>query len=115
MSTSSQAKLKVGKGFKKLFVHQTKEDQYRRRSMVIMMEYFNELERITGGMTKKLLAERLGTSASYITQLYNGDKIFNLEMIARIEDAFGISFAVHANKVNNKEKSVRLMSGRKVY
>lgn len=47
----------------------------------------------------------LGTSASYFTQLLHGDRLINLKMVAKIEDALQIRFEVKAFKMKDKEIS----------
>lgn len=46
------------------------------------------------GITKKELAKMVGTSPSYITQLFRGDKTPNWKMIAKMEKALGLFFKV---------------------
>lgn len=46
------------------------------------------------GITKKELAEMVGTSPSYITQLFRGDKTPNWKMIAKMEKALELSFKI---------------------
>ena len=50
------------------------------------------------GITRKELATRIGTSPSYITQLFRGDKILNLTMMARIQEACNIKFDISIKK-----------------
>lgn len=52
-------------------------------------------------MTKKDLADKLGTSKSYITQLFNGDKVINLKILAKLQLIFDISFNLSIEE-NNK-------------
>ena len=52
---------------------------------------------ITGVMeknkwTKADLAKRLNTSKSYITQLFNGDKLINIKTLAKIQQETGLKF-----------------------
>ena len=53
-------------------------------------------------ITKKELASRIGTSASYITQLFNGNKIINLQTLAKIQNALDIEF--HITKESEAEE-----------
>lgn len=46
------------------------------------------------GWTRKQLAESLGTSASYLTQLFRGDRLLNFKTEAKIEAALGIKFVI---------------------
>jgi transcriptional regulator with XRE-family HTH domain len=48
------------------------------------------------GISKKILAEKLGTSKSYITQLFSGDKLLNMKTLARLEQLLDINFAIKA-------------------
>lgn len=48
------------------------------------------------GMTRRALATALDTSPSYITQLYQGDRMLNLTMAARMERVLGVQFQVRA-------------------
>ena len=45
-------------------------------------------------MTRKSLAESIGTSASWLTQLFRGDKLPSLETIAALGNALDIEFEV---------------------
>jgi len=40
-------------------------------------------------MSRKALASQLGTSASYITQLFKGQRLVNIELLHRMGEAFG--------------------------
>jgi transcriptional regulator with XRE-family HTH domain len=55
------------------------------------------------GWTRKQLAAQLGTSASYITQLFRGDKLVNMTMLAKIQKVLGIRFEVLEVKSYQKE------------
>lgn len=48
------------------------------------------------GMTRRALATALDTSPSYITQLYQGDRLLNLTMAAKLERVLGMKFQVKA-------------------
>lgn len=53
------------------------------------------------GWNRKLLAEKIGTSASYITQLFRGDKVVNLVMLAKFQKVLGIEFEIKAKPVSS--------------
>jgi len=46
------------------------------------------------GWTRKRLAKEIGTSASYLTQLFRGDRLLNFKTVAKIEAALGIEFEI---------------------
>ncbi|MCX6249336.1 MAG: helix-turn-helix transcriptional regulator [Bacteroidetes bacterium] len=70
---------------------------------MIMYRFLSKIEELTeeNKMTKKELAQRIGTSASYITQLFRGNKLLNLQTIAKFEKVFNITFIIEA-KTNNQ-------------
>ncbi len=46
------------------------------------------------GINRKQLAEKLGISPSYLTQLFTGDKLFNLKTIAKLQEVFDVKFKI---------------------
>src|SRR5690606_18002123 len=50
-------------------------------------------------MTRKQLADLIGTSASYLTQLYTGNKIMNLVTMAKIKKVLDLNIEIKV--VNN--------------
>ncbi len=50
------------------------------------------------GLSYKELAEKLGTSKGYVSQLFNGKKLVNLEMIARLQKVLDIQFEIVPRK-----------------
>jgi len=63
---------------------------------------------------KKEIAEAINTSPSYVTQLFNGDKLINLMTLAKLQKAFDFTFQIEARKNNDNlkekaEKAVKLV------
>lgn len=75
----------------------SEEDIVHEKKM-IMYRFLSEVERITEkkNISRKDLANLIGTSASYITQLFRGNKIINLETIAKIQKALDFKFEIKA-------------------
>jgi|GEM_PF-1723837 plasmid maintenance system antidote protein VapI len=98
MNTKLNKDFIIAPGFERIFEFDTVEDATMHHAKIIMMKFLQAMEKSMGKnkLNKKTLAGMLGISPSYVTQLYNGDKLINLEMIARIEKAFGIEFKVQA-------------------
>jgi len=67
------------------------EDAY-----MLMAGYLSEIERIQKqvDLNKKELASMIKVSASYLSQVFNGDKPLNFYTIARIQVALKIRFRV---------------------
>ena len=74
-------------------------------AQVLMYRFLTEVEKITEekNISRRQLAKLVGTSPSYITQLFQGNKIISLEFLGRIQRALGIKFeitAIHAGNQN---------------
>jgi len=94
-------KYTISKDFEDLFAFKGEKDELNHEARMLMFRFLSELERYNeGGNTLKRneLASRLGVSASYITQLFRGDKLMNFTMLAKIQNAFGITFEIKARK-----------------
>jgi transcriptional regulator with XRE-family HTH domain len=74
---------------------------------LLMYRFLSEIDKITSerGINRKELAILAGTSASFITQLYQGKKIINLQMLTRIKKALNIDFKIEVVSFDRKIKS----------
>jgi ribosome-binding protein aMBF1 (putative translation factor) len=104
MNTKSK---KTKQEFQDLLGFQTKEEKIEHRSKMIMFNFLDivEKEMINRKMSKKELAEKLNTSASFVTQLFTGTKTINLLTIAKLEQIFDIKFQI--TKTHNKKMKTR--------
>ena len=86
--------------FEELFSFKSKEEELEHETKLLMFRFLSELENINGDkpMKKRDLAIALGTSPSYITQLFRGDKVINLATLAKIEKAYNITFEIRARQ-----------------
>jgi len=84
--------------FADLFESSSQEDEIRHEARVIMYRFMSEVERLIDekNINKKELASLIGTSPSYITQLFKGNKLLNLETAAKFQRAFNIKFDIKA-------------------
>ena len=106
MNTKSK---KIKRKFHDLLGFQTEEEKIEHRSKMIMFNFLDivEKEMANRKMSKKDLAEKLNTSASFVTQLFTGTKTVNLLTIAKLEQIFDIKFQITKTQV---EKSKRRSS-----
>ena len=83
-----------------IFEHSSEKEELLSDTRLLSFRFLSELERYSDQSKglKKRLAALIGTSASYITQLFNGDKIINLETVAKFQKALGIKFKIIAYK-----------------
>ena len=74
----------------------SKKQEIEHRTQMISYRILSEIEKVLErrGLTKKELAQKIGTSASYITQLYRGNKLVNMHFMGKCEEALGISFEI---------------------
>ena len=98
MNTKFQNSEEIRKAFENLLEFKTPEEELEHRAKMIMFRILSEVEKLAENrkMTRKDLAREIGTSASYITQLYRGNKLLNLSTIARFEKLFNITFSIKA-------------------
>ncbi|MBK9284062.1 MAG: helix-turn-helix transcriptional regulator [Sphingobacteriaceae bacterium] len=55
----------------------------------------HKLMLLNNSMSKSELAKRLDVSKSYVTQLFNGDKKINLNLMAKIQRTFNVKFVLN--------------------
>jgi hypothetical protein len=101
-------KYDIAPEFENLFSFKTKEEELEHEAKMIMFRFLSELEKLNTEkpIKKKELANAINTSASFITQLYQGDKLINLLTLAKIQDAYNLTFEIKAklNSENYKEE-----------
>ena len=94
-------KYKISKEFEEIFTFSNEKKELDHEAYMIMFRFLSEIEeyQVAGkNLKKKELASKLGVSPSYITQLFNGDKLLNLTMLAKIQKAFNITFEIKARR-----------------
>jgi transcriptional regulator with XRE-family HTH domain len=98
MTTKFQNSEEIRKAFLDLLSFKSLEEEIKHNAQMIMYRFLSEIEILSEEkkMTKKQLAEKIGTSASYITQLYRGNKPLNIETIAKFQKVFDITFDIKA-------------------
>lgn len=103
MSTQKNGSKKEAKSFEELFSSVSEEEQRQHEARMLMYRFLSivEEEMDRKGWNKKDLAGQVGTSASYITQLFRGHKLVNLLTLAKIQNALGIQFRI--DKASDEE------------
>jgi ribosome-binding protein aMBF1 (putative translation factor) len=79
-----------------LFGKRSEKAQLEADTDALMFRFLSIVDRVmeSNGITKRTLAQRIGTSPAYVTQLFRGHKTINLETLAKMERALGIQFSV---------------------
>ena len=106
-------KYDINPEFEELFSFKSKDEENEHEAKMIMFRFLSELEKFNGKpIKKKELAKALETSPSYVTQLFRGDKIINLPTLAKIQNAFDITFEIVA-KSNTLSYDLEVISSAK--
>ncbi len=96
MKSSNSAHGEIETAFKTILSFDNEQDQLELEAKLIMAKFLEKIQEIATqkGLKKKDLAQKIGTSASYITQLYRGHKLLNLMTLAKLQRALNIEFDV---------------------
>lgn len=81
----------------------TGEDLINVKAYDLMGQYLTQIEQALDdqSMTQKELANKIDTSASYISQFFNLNKLINFKTLAKIELALDINFELKQSSINN--------------
>ena len=102
--------MKLKDKFIKALEFNSVEEKVEHDSKILMFKFLSiiEEEMIKKNMNKKELAQLIGTSPSYITQLFRGTKSINLTKIIELQNLFNIEFEISAKrKVTNRSKKLK--------
>jgi ribosome-binding protein aMBF1 (putative translation factor) len=94
--------------FQKLF-EKSPEEQVEHRAQLLSYIFLSEAQKAMDrkGWTRKQLADEIGTSASYLTQLFRGDRLLNFKTVAKIEGALDVRFQI--NVTESEEGSINYL------
>lgn len=87
---------KILNAFNEIFDNLSEKDKLDNDAKLIMFRFLDivERKREKRGWSRKELAKKVGTSASYITQLMRGDKLINMLTLAKMQRALNIKFDI---------------------
>jgi transcriptional regulator with XRE-family HTH domain len=98
-------------GYEDLLIFEDINEEDRHNAAMIMFKFLSGIEDVTKDkLSRKKLAELIGTSPSYITQLFRGDKLINLLTIAKLERVLNIEFDITPRFISDKKTSFRFDS-----
>jgi transcriptional regulator with XRE-family HTH domain len=86
------------KGFEDLFKPRSEDIEVKHDALMLMAGFLSEIEIIQDeqGVSRKDLAKEIGTSGSYLTQVFRSKKPLNFITLAKIKRALGIRFEIRA-------------------
>ncbi|MEM0996898.1 MAG: helix-turn-helix transcriptional regulator [Bacteroidota bacterium] len=72
----------------------SEKEEIRHGASMISLDIIRTLEAYMDekGLTKADIAAKIGTSKSYLTQLFSGEKLVNMTFMYRLQKAFGLEF-----------------------
>ncbi len=93
-----EKKFDIEDEFLDLFETKDQKSVIEHETKVLMSKFLNEIESRTEEkkINRKKLASLIGTSVSYITQLFRGDKVINLETLAKFQEALDFTFEIRS-------------------
>ncbi|WP_169712814.1 helix-turn-helix domain-containing protein [Algoriphagus faecimaris] len=82
--------------YRNLFQDMTEEDSIEIKASVLALQFLGLVDEKMKetGMKKKELADQIGTSVSYLTQLFRGDQKPSWEVLAKMSIVLGLEFRV---------------------
>ncbi len=102
--------------FEELFGARSEAEQAAEDALLLGFRFLSIIDRLMEerGMSKKALAEKVGATPSYITQLFRGNVRVNLEFIAKAEKALGIRFQVGLDLKDARVEGISLKESEKM-
>ncbi|WP_276362773.1 helix-turn-helix domain-containing protein [Daejeonella sp. H1SJ63] len=103
-STPNQIKT----SFDQLFNNFTDEELLEQEARLLSFQFLSEIESAMEKqrMSKKDLAEKVNTSASYITQLFRGDRLANFNILAKIQRALDLKFEIIGKEIHSQTSKI---------
>lgn len=85
-----------------------KEEKMELEAELLHLKFIKVIEEAMKieGISKAEIATQLATSKSYITQLFSGDKLLNMKMLARLQQVLDINFQIDAERKKPMFKAV---------
>ena len=82
--------------FDALLTPTTQEEEFEIKAGLLAMQFLSLVDQAMEerGISKKWLANEVGTSPAFITQLFRGDRKPNWNMLVRMQKALGLEFKV---------------------
>ena len=97
--------------FDELLSFSSAEEFFEHEGHMLAFQFLGKVdsEMIRQGMSKKVLAEKVGTSSAYITQLFQGNRRPNWIMVAKMQAALDLKFMIKTENDWEEEKRKCLM------
>lgn len=100
MNTKLKTNKEIQEAFDQLSVELSEQDKLENDANILMFRFLSIIEKKCEilGLNRKQLAKKIGTSPSFITQLYRGDKLVNMLTLAKFQRALKLEFEISEKK-----------------
>jgi ribosome-binding protein aMBF1 (putative translation factor) len=100
-----------------LLVFNSEEEKVELETALLHLKFIKVIEEAMKeeSISKAEIASKLSTSKSYITQLFSGDKMLNMKMLAKLQRALDINFKINAEHKRPVFKAVDCGVFKKIY
>ncbi|MDA3865482.1 MAG: helix-turn-helix transcriptional regulator [Salinivirgaceae bacterium] len=111
----------ISEEFRDIFNSLSEEDHIEVDAQMLSFKFLEALDKYFAPkkLKKKEIAEAVGKSPSFISQVYSGDKLISMPLLAKLQTAFNFTFDIKASrnsidydlsdfselKTNNKKQS----------
>jgi hypothetical protein len=84
-----------------IFSFKNENDEDKHDAQILRYQFLNQIEQYQDlqNLNKKKLSKIINTSASYLTQVFRGDKPLNFITLVKIARALGIKFNITASPI----------------
>ena len=94
--------------FQEILLPASRDEKLDFEAQMIQQDFIarlTEIMKFKGINSKKELAGLLGTSPSYITQLFSGEKLINLKFLAKLQNILGLHYSIVSDQYGRLRKS----------
>ena len=100
MTTKLMKNSEIQETFDNLFDQLSDQDRLENDANLLMFRFLSIIEDKCEvlGLNRKQLAQRVGISPSYISQLYQGDKLVNMITLAKFQKVLDLEFEIVEKK-----------------
>ena len=95
----------ISQEFNEFLSFKTPDEELQHDATMISLRFISEINEILQSnccYSKKDLAEMLGTSPSFVTQLFNGDKKLNMDILAKFQKILKTKFSISTCEKENQ-------------
>jgi transcriptional regulator with XRE-family HTH domain len=99
---SLSKKYNVSKEFESLLNFKSEDEKLENDRTMLSLSFISVIQQHMEkhSLTKKQLASATGVSASFITQLFRGDKLVSMEILAKFQKALDVNFCISTTNIN---------------